>query len=482
FIYSRQFASLSFNLANLSPIISQFWEKISYKMKMINHSNINRLELTKVFSEDDALINRKLPRELLLRVFSYLDVVSLCRCAQVSNYWHILALDGSNWQRIDLFNFQTDIEGRVVENIGRRCGGFLKQLSLRGCLSVNDAALVTFAEITCAALSKHCPRLVRLHLDSCPQISDSSLKDIALGCRNLDWINISWSENITPNGIEELAQGCNKLQGFVGKGLKMLNDQALIALATHCRDLQHVNLHSCSSINDRGVIALAENCPNIRYLCLTLCSHLTDASLLVIAQNCPQLETLEVASCSLFTDSGFQALARVSIVYFFRKAMIQILSFVIVVITFVFFFTNFQTCRMLEKIDLEDCVLITDTTLSHLALGCPRLEKLSLSHCELITDEGIRHLGVSPCSTEHLAVLELDNCPLISDASLDHLLSCHNLQRIELYDCQLITRGGIKRLKSHLPNIKVHAYFAPQTPPPTEGRSRQRYCRCCVIL
>ena len=71
----------------------------------------------------------------------------------------------------------------------------------------------------------------------------------------------------------------------------------------------------------------------------------------------------------------------------------------------------------------------------------------SLSHCELITDEGIRHLGVSSCSTEYLEVLELDNCPLITDASLDHLLSCHNLQRIELYDCQLITRGGIKRLK-----------------------------------
>lgn len=76
----------------------------------------------------------------------------------------------------------------------------------------------------------------------------------------------------------------------------------------------------------------------------------------------------------------------------------------------------------------------------------------SLSHCELITDEGIRHLGVSSCSTEHLSVLELDNCPLITDASLDHLLSCHNLQRIELYDCQLITRAGIKRLKvSNIP-------------------------------
>lgn len=71
-----------------------------------------------------------------------------------------------------------------------------------------------------------------------------------------------------------------------------------------------------------------------------------------------------------------------------------------------------------------------------------------MSHCELITDEGIRQLALSPCAAENLAVLELDNCPLITDASLDHLLqACHNLERIELYDCQLITRPGIRRLR-----------------------------------
>lgn len=31
-------------------------------------------------------------------------------CLQVSKYWNILALDGSNWQKIDLFDFQRDIE------------------------------------------------------------------------------------------------------------------------------------------------------------------------------------------------------------------------------------------------------------------------------------------------------------------------------------------------------------------------------------
>lgn len=34
-------------LANISPIFSQFWEKLSYKMKMMNHNSMNRLEVSR---------------------------------------------------------------------------------------------------------------------------------------------------------------------------------------------------------------------------------------------------------------------------------------------------------------------------------------------------------------------------------------------------------------------------------------------------
>lgn len=160
--------------------------------------------------------------------------------------------------------------------------------------------------------------------------------------------------------------------------------------------------------------------------------------------------------------------------------------------------------------DLEECLLITDATLIHLAMGCPRLEKLvslrrtvevvariefareldsrvkliprmftvreqSLSHCELITDEGIRQLALSPCAAEHLAVLELDNCPLITDASLDHLLqACHNLERIELYDCQLITRAGIRRLRVKYPRFAYSTLLhrLSTRPPPIRRQNR----------
>ncbi|VDP93608.1 unnamed protein product [Echinostoma caproni] len=131
---------------------------------------------------------------------------------------------------------------------------------------------------------------------------------------------------------------------------------------------------------------------------------------------CVNLTTLEIARCSAVTDIGLTAIARV--------------------------------CHKLEKLDLEDCGLVTDTTLAQLAVHCPQLNNLILSHCDQITDEGIARLAESLCGHDHLQELAMDNCPLLTDTALEHLGSnCRRLQRLDLYDCQLITKQGISNLE-----------------------------------
>uniref|UniRef100_A0A8C4QAX6 F-box and leucine-rich repeat protein 2 n=1 Tax=Eptatretus burgeri TaxID=7764 RepID=A0A8C4QAX6_EPTBU len=201
---------------------------------------------------EEAQINRKLPKELLLRIFSYLDVVSLCRCAQVSKFWNVLALDGSNWQKIDLFNFQRDVEGRVVENISKRCGGFLRQLSLRGCQGVGDAALRTFAQNcrnietlslngctkitdnTCGSLGKFCSKLRHLDLTSCTVITNYSLKALSEGCKNLEHLNVSWCDQVTEDGITAMVRECPNLKALLLKGCL----QARPGTATFCSEVR----------------------------------------------------------------------------------------------------------------------------------------------------------------------------------------------------------------------------------------------------
>ncbi|XDB62628.1 hypothetical protein AB1E18_015971 [Capra hircus] len=316
-----------------------------------------------VFSNnDEGLINKKLPKELLLRIFSFLDIVTLCRCAQISKAWNILALDGSNWQRIDLFNFQTDVEGRVVENISKRCGGFLRKLSLRGCIGVGDSSLKTFAQncrniehlnlngctkitdSTCYSLSRFCSKLKHLDLTSCVSITNSSLKGISEGCRHLEYLNLSWCDQITKDGVEALVRGCRGLRALLLRGCTQLEDEALKHIQNYCHELVSLNLQSCSRVTDDGVVQLCRGCPRLQALCLSGCGSLTDASLTALALNCPRLQILEAARCSHLTDAGFTLLAR--------------------------------NCHDLEKMDLEECVLITDRTLTQLSIHCPKLQAL----------------------------------------------------------------------------------------------------------
>lgn len=49
-------------------------------------------------------------------------------------------------------------------------------------------------------------------------------------------------------------------------------------------------------------------------------------------------------------------------------------------------------------------------------------------------------------------------------------------------ECGINTFLILISFQAHLPEIKVHAYFAPVTPPPSVHGGGQRLCRCCIIL
>lgn len=210
-------------------------------------------------------------------------------------------------------------------------------------------------------------------------------------------------------------------------------------------------MNNCPEVSDNGIHFIGKQCPELEYISLSNCSRITDESLIALSHGCPKIKYLELSGCTQLSDNGFNSLCK--------------------------------ACPDLHCLDLEECLHITDATLVNISTFCHKMERLCLSHCELVSDEGIQHLAHSQAARSGcLKSLELDNCPLITDTSLDALQDCPSLQRIDLYDCQQITRGGIRRLKTALRTANIHAYFAPLTPPPPNGGPRQRICRCCNIL
>lgn len=414
---------------------------------------------------EQALINKVLPKELILRIFSYLDMKTLCRCAQTCRLWNVLALDGSNWQRVDLFTFQKDVKAATVENLARRCGGFLKKLSLKGCENIQDSALRSFTakcaniehlslykckrvtDATCENLGRHCHKLVHLNLENCTAITDRALRYISDGCPSLQYLNISWCDNIQDKGVQMVLAGCKSLTTLIMKGCEGLTEQVFANSVDNMKNLEVINLLSCFA-NDETVAHISRGSPNLQYLCLSNCTQITDRSLISLSQGCKMLTDIELSGCSLLSDAGFTQLAR--------------------------------HCKSLARMDLEDCSLITDATIHSLSTNCSNLSELSLSHCELITDESIHCLCTN--NKDKLLVLELDNCPQITDAALSHMRHAKALKRIDLYDCQNVSKEAIQRFKHHRPHVEIHAYFAPATPPANPSNARAGLCRCCAIL
>ncbi|CAB3980947.1 F-box LRR-repeat 20 isoform X3, partial [Paramuricea clavata] len=425
--------------------------------------------------EYNSMVERSLTKIMIIRRFEHLDNFNECLIIQAKR---LLSIPKFNvWHRIHHFAYDPEMmiidEEAILPKPNRSYMSYSQSLLTTGSRTLGHGFLLKAIVFTCL----HTQSLIFMELSrlsdctaSCmPRFSvdlhdgkrslcyayiirrmHTKLNQTAQGCDKLEHINVSWCGQITRNGVRILSEECSHLKSFISKGCTLIQDEGVQHLARNCRNLQTLNLHSCELLTDIAIKAVGENCSDVQFLCVSGCLHLTDASLQALGEGCPHLRTIEVAQCSQLTDAGFSKLAK--------------------------------GCHNLEKMDLEECVMITDATLTNLSTWCSNLRQLSLSHCEQISDDGIHRLSAGHNAEEYLEVLELDNCPSITDTALYHLRDCKSLKRIELYDCQLITRGGIRRLKMHLPNLRVHAYFAPVTPPPSIGGGRRRVCRCCTIV
>ncbi len=148
----------------------------------------------------------------------------------------MLALDGSNWQYVDLFNFQTDVSGNVVENLAKRCHEFLKAIRLENCRWINDNSIkllfnacrnieilnlrqcIKLTDNAFIDLQSNLKNLTNVNFVSC-FIGDGGVEAIARGCPNLESIDVSWCKNITRFSLEKLALSCPKLRYFSSGGL-----------------------------------------------------------------------------------------------------------------------------------------------------------------------------------------------------------------------------------------------------------------------
>ena len=194
-----------------------------------------------------------LPRELLLKIFTHLDIASKCNSASVCRAWNILANDGENWREINLFKYREPAASRM-----------------------NNSTLIKIL----ASRSNHF--LTTLNLKGCSHITDSSMAVIINRCGgNLVSINISRCTSLTYDTLDKICTA--KVNGFLPK----------------------FRVFEATDITNFSDLILARLCKVVKFtkldLSWTRASKWTMLALSVKFQN--ELEVLKLAGCKIDEDN-----------------------------------------------------------------------------------------------------------------------------------------------------------------------------------
>eukprot|EP01125_Pyxidicula_operculata_P000566 TRINITY_DN10572_c0_g1_i1.p1 TRINITY_DN10572_c0_g1~~TRINITY_DN10572_c0_g1_i1.p1 ORF type:complete len:446 (+),score=29.09 TRINITY_DN10572_c0_g1_i1:146-1339(+) len=361
-----------------------------------------------------------------------------------------------------------------------------------------------------AGIWGHVENLHKLDLSNCKHITDRTVENIGKYCPNLFLISFFYCPEITDNGVAALMldnPNVSKLTYLNFQNCKKISDQTALVLSNYCTQLLYLNLRG-TNITDKSIIHISEKCSSLRDLSLGSCYHITDHGVQTIAK-LEYLETLCLSDCGSVTNYSMERVIRqcrnlrmldlckthvndftiLTIHSFSSKLQILDVTGAISLANGPLI-TLIQKTPLLRIINLSFCTRVRDSVLHELGTHSMHLQKLSINGCRLVSDVGVRSLtnckeineiqmsgvlGVSDYSIlellescEYLEIINLSQCPKITDITVHALSKGSQLPRlrsVNFSQCQLVTEASVKQLREVAPSsaaIKYKVFLPPQ--------------------
>mmetsp|Transcript_18855 Transcript_18855/g.30944 ORF Transcript_18855/g.30944 Transcript_18855/m.30944 type:complete len:317 (+) Transcript_18855:474-1424(+) len=142
---------------------------------------------------------------------------------------------------------------RLDDQIISRLVG-LEYLDLSDCFKVGNTGIQRAV--------RGCPQLHSLYLRGCKEVTDASVKTIAMQLKQLTELDLSWCQ-ITDASLKYL---CNtvRLRSLSMAYCQKISSRATSAMAPHLTSLKFLNLAECSNIDDTALRSLLSQCPSLK--------------------------------------------------------------------------------------------------------------------------------------------------------------------------------------------------------------------------
>ena len=267
-----------------------------------------------------------LPDEILLKIFSHMNIKGVLQCGKVSMRFRAISNDQSLWSKLNLF--QRDIPyGFIVKAIRNGC----EYLNLRlSCVKGGEKSEVPwklkYLDISQSDDPKWAPAVPEGVLENCHVLQKLSVDNLMLDSADIDQIcqngktlqilslkgcNIdSWNRTEL---IEKLFKKCPHLTELnINKGAegspinKIFFDENMCALVDNLTpNILKLNLGSHHCVKDHHVYSLVRRCKNITELDLSGTS-ITNDSIESIVEHLTSLEKLDVGYTNIHVPTLLQ--------------------------------------------------------------------------------------------------------------------------------------------------------------------------------
>ena len=86
------------------------------------------------------------------------------------------------------------------------------------------------------------PKLAKLSLARCPQITDSGMLKVAQGCRQMKQLQIDFCVGISDTGVSFVADFCSELNHLSVRGCSQVTNVGVRCVLQHCRQLSALDI------------------------------------------------------------------------------------------------------------------------------------------------------------------------------------------------------------------------------------------------
>lgn len=334
--------------------------------------NIPVSTIGSILLEVNIYISSCLQGEIILKIFSYLDLKSLFKVTQTCRKLYEVGTDPTLYRELNFRPYWNVINDSVLCTISQRATQ-LRKLDLSWCGLFNAISPLKFKEF----IKKCGANLQVLRLNSCQFVNVTCMEVVGQMCHNLRELALrNYSGNILNFHCVKNLRNLRRLDLFRCN----ISADLLLMLLKYNPELRHLNLGIAPPhlSMDEVAVQIATCNPKIVSIDMWKSHFLSSAGLKALA-SCEHLEEVDFGWClrtEAFPGEGLKTLLQGcrKMKKLFLAAIRGLSDRDLLVIA--------ECCSELEQLDLMGVLGISQEGYFHILKHCAKLQLLDLSFCE----------------------------------------------------------------------------------------------------